>query len=261
MDCKLIMGLFPVFVIITLPLVHSYLIREDFSASVLIVCHHNKMLLLAFQTLEETNSEAKLVIKDLYRKSKMSNSLRSRRLASTSKITKYDKEFLILVASNGTKNLKSYLELIAKRRNRKTLLIILNPFNEVVTLKEINRALQELSENLYFYLVLKTTDMTLPTRYYNVISIKNNSKTILQPVTFNEVGKIVDVHDMEGMHIKCLALSYPPHITISDCDPESGNNCTSSGYLPELLNIISRKLNFTWSCDKEMNNNWGVIQV
>ena len=244
--------------------IDSHPIR-DLNTYILNFCLQNEMTFVTLFSLEEKDPTVNMFIKDLSRKSKNYHYLRSRILSAKmsvqdQKIMKFEQDFLIIVTSDLRNELPKYLGIISKRRIRKSLMVILNS-SQYEVFDQIKKEVQNLSENAYFYVLHITKELMWPPLYYRVISIKGNNNPIIQLLMFNELGKIKDVNNLEGMHIKCLALSYPPHITIYDCDPKTGVNCTSKGYLPELLNIVGKRLNFTWSCDKEMNNNWGIIQV
>ena len=119
-----------------------------------------------------------------------------------------------------------------------------------------------MSQNMYFYFMFRAHDNSddLETKYYRIISIKGNENVLLQPLELSVGGQLSEVSSMEGIHINCLTLSWAPYLTLSGCDG-GGKNCKSVGYFADLMNIAGEHLNFTWSCDKEPNNDWGIMQI
>jgi hypothetical protein len=196
--------------------------------------------------------------------SKSNRLLRTRRIQTPSDIRvedaiTYDQDVLVIVASDIAKTWEIYLNMIAKTKIKRALVVLVTPVQEH-QLQKMLHIVQRLSENMYFYLTLTKAEGDSHRMWYHVISIKGNERALLQVVHFDKNGKIVETYDMEGMHITCLTLSWSPYLTLSDCD-SNGKNCESSGYLAEIMNSVGKRLNFTWHCDKERSNNWGIIQI
>lgn len=174
---------------------------------------------------------------------------------------KYDQDVLVAVASSNLERRRSYLTMISKTKVKRAVFVIVGGITDF-QLKNIVRDTKSLSENMYFYLVFRLYDMNgdSETRYYRVVSIKGNDNVVLQTIDVAKKEKITEISNLEGLHIKCLTLSWAPYLSLSDCD-ENNKNCKSIGYFADLMNIAANHLNFTWDCDKQPENNWGIIQV
>ena len=134
--------------------------------------------------------------------------------------------------------------------------------NNLNVISVLMKLIQNMSQDMYFYFMFRANDNSgdLETKYYRTISIRGNEIVLLQPVELSAGAQISEVSNLEGIHINCLTLSWAPYLTLSDCDG-GGKNCRSVGYFADLMNIAGEHLNFTWSCDKEPNNDWGIMQI
>ena len=63
------------------------------------------------------------------------------------------------------------------------------------------------------------------------------------------------------MHLFGISVSWLPQIKIDNCD-ENGKNCkTSFGLYPDIIDEMSKILNFTWENHKELDGNWGATPI
>ena len=238
----------------------------DLKSDLLSFCEYQGMKYLTILS-EEQSGEVRLFLSSLIYKSKSeyndlrTNHLSFQRVVKDELSLKYDQDVLVIVASINTKRWKDILTLISKTKIKRSLLVIVGRVSHV-QLEYIVKEIKEIQENMYFYLIYKSSDNSddSKTKFYIVISVKGNEKVIIQALDLSKAGLIKEISNLENMHIKCLTLSWAPYLTLSDCN-ESGKDCKSVGYFADLMNIAAKHLNFTWSCDKEPDNNWGIMQI
>ena len=154
--------------------------------------------------------------------------------------------------------IQTHLEIISLRKIMTTVMVVIDPIDERFTLK-LKALVQKLSKNMFFYLIYSEKSNYERILFKRVIALQNNEKVLIQKIDFHSNGKMKSNYDLEGMHIPCITLSWAPFAKLSKCDPDSKKYCISEGYLPELLDLVAKTLNFTWHCDEEPNGDWGVI--
>ena len=110
--------------------------------------------------------------------------------------------------------------------------------------------------NIWLTLLYQRFENT--TKYFNIISISNNTKTLKQEINFGETNQIIENYDLEGMKLYSNTLSWAPYFMISNCD-EIGKNCEMKGFLNDYMNAMGKILNFTWTSHIDIDGNWGVI--
>ena len=98
--------------------------------------------------------------------------------------------------------------------------------------------------NIWLTLLYQMFENT--TKYCNIISISNNTKTLRQEINFGKTNQIIENYDLEGMQLYSNTLSWAPYFMISNCD-EIGQNCEMKGFLNDYMNAMSKILNFTWT--------------
>ena len=98
--------------------------------------------------------------------------------------------------------------------------------------------------NIWLTLLYQRFENT--TKYCNIISISNNTKTLRQEINFGKTNQIIENYDLEGMKLYSNTLSWAPYFMISNCD-KLGQNCEMKGFLNDYMNAMSKILNFTWT--------------
>ena len=89
-----------------------------------------------------------------------------------------------------------------------------------------------------------------------VIHCFKNSQCIINKWKFQPNGALEEEYDMMGAELKTIGLPYPPYLGVGDC--KNGNmNCKTYGSVPDILDEISSMFNFTWTCDREPDGDWG----
>ena len=226
-------------------------------------CRLNGMKYLVFYSMEDNNPGSDLFLKSALRESKVLKSLRSRRLYhpqfEKGGTLDYHHDNLVVVTSSDVISLKSGLKLISETKIMTAILLIIAPINDT-KLDEIEVCVRHLSRNFYFYLMFMNQLHAQPV-LNRVISLQNNPKIIMQQVNLHTWAQTRARYDMDGIHLKCLTLPWPPYIDLIDCNSSTSYECNSIGYLPDIFRILENRLNFTWHCDAEPNNDWGVIPI
>ena len=103
---------------------------------------------------------------------------------------------------------------------------------------ELKEMLQKrMNGNVWFYLVYQ--GITNSTNFKSIISLSNNTRTLIQDVKFNRIGQIINNYDLEGMTIYSTTLSWAHYFQIKNCD-EKGQNCETEGFLHDYMDALGR---------------------
>ena len=162
-----------------------------------------------------------------------------------------------LVISQGLENsqlFQSELDAIKLRKIRKSVLLIPKQINEIQLMEE----LQAMQGNAFFYLAYP--DSSEQTHFKQVISLSNNSKTLVTEIEFNQFGHIMENYNLEGNTIYSNTLPWAPYFLMEGCD-ENGRNCINTGFLADFMDALGRVLNFTWISHQPPDGSWGVTPL
>ena len=239
--------------------------RVELSTSLLNFCVSNGMKFLSFYLREEENKNELRFLEFTMRHSKIENNiLRSKRLRETDvnddTFTKYKRDNWIFVSLSDIKSIQKNLSLISKTKITKSIIVLLDPI-DLEIIDKIKLFLRKLSRNTYFYLLYIDYDTNHELVWKRIISVQNNEKVLVQQLLLDNDGKMIEEYNLEGIHIPCLTLSWMPYIDLIECNPDNGKNCLSVGYLADIWKLLGKRLNFTWHCDADPNQDWGVIPV
>ena len=109
-----------------------------------------------------------------------------------------------------------YLEDIQNHKIRKTVLVFVDYFDFDEESK-LNDALNNLvTGNAWFTVMYQ--DYSNMTNYRNILSLSNNTKTLVQDIKLTERNQMVENHNLEGLELYSNTLSWAPYFMISDCD-------------------------------------------
>ena len=140
----------------------------------------------------------------------------------------YEQETLVLVGS--IFNIHAwdhYVSIVSQTKVKSGILVIVEPISinheDVILTK-----LQTFSENSYFYMVYKRQDDN-SSNWNKVITLRNYYHSIINPIEFDNFGRMITKYDLNGVHIKCCTLSWAPYLILSDCVEPNKVNCTSTG--------------------------------
>ena len=161
-----------------------------------------------------------------------------------------------LVISRGPENsqlFQSELDAIKLRKIRKSVLLIPKQINEIQLMEE----LQAMQGNAFFYLAYPDSEKT---HFKRVISLSNNSQTVVTEIEFNQFGHIVENYNLEGNMIYSNTLPWAPYFLMEGCD-ENGRNCINSGFLADFMDALGLVLNFTWVSHQPPDGSWGVTPL
>ena len=149
-----------------------------------------------------------------------------------------------------------YLEDIQNHKIRKTVLVFVDYFDFDEESK-LNDALNNLvTGNAWFTLMYQ--DYSNMTNYRNILSLSNNTKTLVQDIKLTERNQMVENHNLEGLELYSNTLSWAPYFMISDCD-DAGQNCEMSGFLNDFMNAMGKIVNFTWTSHAPIDGSWGTV--
>ena len=101
------------------------------------------------------------------------------------------------------------------------------------------------------------------TKYRNIISLQNNTKTLVQDIKFDERNQILENYDLEGLKLYSNTLSWAHYFQISNCkdmhNDEMGKDCDMTGYLNDFMNAMGNIVNFTWTSHEPTDGSWGSM--
>ena len=235
--------------------------EKDLTNTVLEFLQQNGMKYVTFITLDVEEADVKAEFDSLVRTSKVESNLRSTVLQPQHFDSKYrfHQDTLVLVTSSTSRNWRNYIEIITSTKIMSCVVICIGQLpNE--KLQEVTQSLIKQSENAYFYWLGIKFGKPNSMDWKQIISVKNNKKIIATPIEFDSFGRAVLTKNLNGMHINCTNLDWSPWFKFSDCKGPNTTNCSGVGYLADVMNIFGARFNFTWSCDKEPEGNWGNIR-
>ena len=177
----------------------------------------------------------------------------------------FDMDTLVLLTDTNIlskpRTFQIYLEHIGNHRIRKTILLFSDHFDSNQESK-LNDALNNLVIGNAWFSVLYQ-DFANMTKYRNIISLPNNTKTLVQDIELTESKQIVERHDLEGLELYSNTLSWAPYFIITNCkdlhNDEMEKDCEMSGYLNDFMNAMGNIANFTWTSHIPTDGSWGTI--
>ena len=96
--------------------------------------------------------------------------------------------------------------------------------------------------------------------WHQVITLNNYTKSVINPISFNEMGIITENFNLQGLNIISLTLSWAPFFTLTDCK-NGHKNCKGKGYLADVMDALGKHMNFTWETDEDPAGNWGTTPI
>ena len=186
-------------------LVHSNQLYTDLAN----FCSNNGMVYLSLTTTDEqpllqNKAQKAYVAFQKY-------GLRVRRLSYDKLYPELSFDIDTLVLLTETKMLSQpkvfqmYVELIENHKVRKTILLFVDHFNSNQESK-LNDALSHLvTGNAWFSVMYPNYSNT--TKYRNIISLQNNTKTLVQDIEFTESNQTVENYNLEGLELYSNTLS------------------------------------------------------
>ena len=174
----------------------------------------------------------------------------------------YDKELLILVTSNSNlSNWEQHLRFLSETKIMSSILVIAEPITSE-HLHAINMRLRKFSYSSYFYMLFEESNSKEnKTTWQEIITLQQYYQPIIRNMNFDSSRHLISNHDMNGIHIKCYTLSWAPYLVLSDCIQPNQTRCKSTGYLADVMDNLGNMFNFTWDCDKDLNDDWGALPI
>ena len=242
-------------------LVHSNQLYTDLAN----FCSNNGM---AYLSLTTTNEQP--LLQNKARKAYVEfqkHSLRVRRQSYDKLNSKlrFDIDTLILLTEtkmlSQPNKFQMYLEHIENHKIRKTILLFVDYLdsNQEPTL---NNAMSNLVTGNAWFTVMYQNYSNM-TKYHNILSLQNNTKTLVQDIELTENNQMVETHDLEGLKLISNTLSWAPYFSISNCKDMHNDimrkDCEMSGYLNDFLNAMGNIANFTWTSHIPADGSWGTM--
>ena len=195
------------------------------------------------------------------------NTLRSRilNLDQLAKNVNYDIETQILIMNvsliEDNSTFLTYVEKINSHKIQKSILV----FYGVMSKKDeclVNEKLQKLAEynfSNFFFMIYQTGNNE--TIFKRIISMPKFGKLLVQNVDFYSQKSLLvkQVTDLEDVHIVSNSLSFDPYVMLRNCN-HNGENCRMAGILADLMEIMGKFLNFSWTSHKQPDGNWGSVE-
>ena len=244
-------------VVLATSLVHNNQLYTDLAN----FCSNNGMVYLSLTTTDEQP-----LLQNKVRKAYVAfqtHGLRVRRLSYDKLYPElnFDLDTLILLTETKVLSQPSkfqmYLEHIEKHKIRKTILLFIDHFDSDQESK-LNDALGHLvTGNAWFSVMYPNYSNT--TKYRNIISLQNNTKTLVQDIEFAESNQMVKNYNLEGLELYSNTLSWAPYFIISNCN-DKGQECEMSGFETDLRNGMGNVVNLTWtSHEDKKGGSWGTV--
>ena len=180
---------------------------------------------------------------------------------------KFDQDSLLILASaSNMKYWEDYLKMMTYTKIMSSIMVMTGDMNGV-RINEMKSWLERITKSSFFYWGYRKTGVTDEMEWYQILTIDNYKQFIINPLVFNQPnGIIIEHHDLQGLHLKDMTLSWAPFYTVSNCKegnhPNGPNkNCKTEGYLDDTMKLFSKSLNFTWESYNEPENNWGTVPI
>ena len=244
-------------VVLATSLVHNNQLYTDLAS----FCSNNGMVYLSLSTTDEQP-----LLQNKVRSAYVAfqtHGLRVRRLSYDKLYPElnFDLDTLILLTETKVLSQPSkfqmYLEHIEKHKIRKTILLFIDHFDSDQESK-LNDALGHLvTGNAWFSVMYQNYSNT--TKSCNIISLQNNTKTLVQDVEFTESNQMIKNYNLEGLELYSNTLSWAPYFIISNCN-DKGQECEMSGFETDLMNEMGNIVNFTWTSHEDnKDGSWGTV--
>ena len=233
-------------------------LNEDFIDSLLQFLQQNKMKYVAFASLDTEYDYVKEQYKRLARTSKLLSNIRSRVLQPKHLHSKYrfHQDYLVLVTSPSSENWQKYIEIISNTKVMHCIVVCIGKLQKQ-RMNMVAESLHNKLKNAFFYWVGVDSGKIDIMTWNQIISVKNSKKTIISPIKFDPFGRILIERNLHGFHINCSTLDWRPWFKFTNCKGVDNTNCSGVGFLADVMNILGARFNFTWSCDREPEDNWG----
>ena len=180
---------------------------------------------------------------------------------------KFDQDSLLILASaSNIKYWNDYLKMMTYTKIMSSVMVMMGDMNGV-RINEMKILLERIAKSSFFYWGYRKPGATDELEWYQILTIDDYEQFIINPLSFDQPnGIILEHHDLQGLHLKDMTLSWAPFYTVSNCkegDHPKGptKNCETAGYLDDTMKLFSKSLNFTWESYNEPENNWGTVPI
>ena len=234
--------------------------ERDFSGEILDFLRQNGKKYLTFTSLDTNELDTVKTMNNLYRESKLRLHMRSRKIEINiiKSMHNFEQDTLVIVTSSKSPNWKQYLLIIAKTKILSSIVVCIGDSTKK-KMDEMKSFIRALSENMSFYWIKISSNSTYIQQLHQIFSMKDSNQIRSKPVKFDQLAYAMTDQDLGGLHINCSTLDWYPYFKIKDCRGNNHTNCSGEGYMADIMNVMAKRLNFSWSCDKEPYENWGHL--
>ncbi|XP_050735872.1 glutamate receptor ionotropic, kainate 4-like [Eriocheir sinensis] len=168
--------------------------------------------------------------------------------------TQYHAHVLSQVMSSSNRQVRKWL-LLSLSRLEDLLPALFLPFSNQVVVAQLGQVVElweqyQGAPELKRHLHLRATWTPPPTLQGGGSEEEHGGLNLLQVP--------VRQPDLTGLHIRCLAEEWPPFIMV---DTEGGKTISKiSGISAEIWETLRELLNFTYSCNRSPDGEWGVLR-
>jgi hypothetical protein len=113
---------------------------------------------------------------------------------------------------------------------------------------------KELPKHMMFYLAVQSASGI---DWYQIITLRSGS-TMNKLKFFGESKTIIEDYDLNGLTIHSISLDEAPYVTFKDCNA-ARRECSSSGYIIDYVDHMSKILNFTFEAHIDPDGDWGLL--
>ena len=184
----------------------------------------------------------------------------------------FQKDSIVLLASaSNPTNWNTYLEILVNSKVKSSVLVMAGNM-DVKQVGQMENSLDELSKNGLFYWVYNSPDILDDDKrssmvWNQVITLIHYKKAIISRLRFNPSNdQLIEEYNLQGTHLFSTTTTFPPYtdmpVVCRECRPmKKCPQCSMTGMVADLLNIVGAKMNFTWESHENPENKVGSSPV
>ncbi len=142
---------------------------------------------------------------------------------------------------------------IDKITTRKVLTTILIASEDQLSV--VKKLLSKRKRNSFFYVAKSDSEEI---EWLQILTINNQAQVVKNELQFDEFDRVKEIYDLQGLTIIATSLSWPPYVTLGQCNSKGFKCKTKYGLLVDLMDLWSQELNFKWDFYKDVNDDWGL---
>ena len=179
----------------------------------------------------------------------------------------FQKDTIIQLASaSDSRNWKEYLDVITNTKIMSSILVMVGPLDDQ-QFETMISFFDGISKNSLFYWVYTKHKINTDTLVWNQVLTLNHYKTaVLNQLQLDSHGHFIERYDLKNLHLFSITTTFPPFTIMPEicrtCEKmKRCPQCTISGMVVDALNIIGRRMNFTWESHEDPSNKVGSTPI